>query len=194
MKFLHFCRAETVLLCMVFLSSFLALGFLQDELYEEFDCSHVVSINEKLWDEETTSPCVEKVTDGVINSEWCCCNLQSSLEFVMQLNTSDSSFTCVSILIPTGLHFIDLPVHFGNTSVQFIGLKYGSELPTIHCTYKVDVNVDRLFDLNYVFIDYTLYFEGSESVSIFNLDMLGCQFPIRLDTIARVRIANSSFQ
>ena len=179
----------------VFLACLLALSLLQD-VSSQFNCNHHVSVNIIINDKEagkwTNTFCVETVTGNT--SEWRCGSLQSALEFVLKLNTSVNSSTCISVLIPTGQHMIDSPVHLGSTSLQLIGLQNGSESPTIYCTYRIDVDLDRLFDLDYVYLDYTLYFNRSRSVGIYNLNMFGCQFPLRLDTIGTVRIANTSFQ
>lgn len=195
MWYLRLVSASTFIQHVVFLSSLLALtGSIQ-----EFNCSHQVSVqsinNEEQAGEGTATFCVEKVTGVVGNaSKWRCSSLQSALEFILKLNTSEN-YSCISVLIPSGRHVIDSPVHLGSTSVQLIGLQNGSgSSPTIYCTYKVDVDLDRQFDLSYVYLDYTLYFKRSRYVSIVNLDMFGCQFPLRLDTIGTVRIINSSFQ
>lgn len=178
----------------VLLLSWLALNLLQDGSSQEISCNHQLRV---VSDEGigTITSC-ETVSGGESNSsEWRCSSLQHALEFALQLNTSENPSTCVSVLIPPGQHVIDSPVHLGSTSVQLMGLQDSPDSPpAIHCAYRVDVDLDRLFDLSYIYIDYTLYFNHSKFVSISNVDMFGCQFSLRLDTVGTVRIANSSFQ
>ena len=126
------------------------------------------------------------------SSGWTCCSLQTGLELVGQLNaTNDSTAT---VLVPSGEHVIESPVHLGSASVELVGVGSSAGPPvSIQCTYTIDVDQEQIFNLSYVYTDYTLYFNRSKSVSISNINMRGCQFPLRLDTIGRVDISNSSF-
>ena len=123
---------------------------------------------------------------------WTCCSLQTGLELVSQLNaTNDSTAT---VLVPSGEHVIESPVYLGSTSVELVGAGSIAGPPvSIQCTYSIDVDQEQIFNLSYVYTDYTLYFNHSKSVSISNINLRGCQFPLRLDTIGRVEISNSSF-
>ena len=121
-------------------------------------------------------------------SLWFCSSLQAGLTLVQRLNETDRTF---SVLVPPGEHVIDSPVHLGSASVELVGVESTAGPPvSIQCTYNIDVDQEQIFNLSYV---YTLYFNRSKSVSISNINMRGCQFPLRLDTIGRVDISNSSF-
>ncbi len=129
-----------------------------------------------------------------VGAEWTCCNLQTALELVKQNYWSNRT---VSVLIPAGEHVLESPVHVGSTSVELVGVQSSAAslpLTNIQCTYHIEVDQNQLFNLSYVYTDYSLYFNNSKSVSISNIAMRGCQFPIRLDTIGTVEITNSSFQ
>ena len=52
----------------------------------------------------------------------------------------------------------------------------------------------RIFDPEYNYTDYTFYFNRSEVVSFEMVQFVGCPYPLRLDTVAAVRIYNSSFR
>ena len=135
-----------------------------------------------------TSTCKETGT----GSEWICTNLQAGLELAKLFNGTNST---ISVLLPPGQHVLDSPVHLGSTSMELIGLQDTSGSPvTIECTYNIAVDQDQIFNLSYVYTDYTLYFNRSKSVSISNIDMNSCQFSLRLDTIGTVKITNSLFQ
>ena len=133
-----------------------------------------------------------KETDSSGAAEWTCNNLQAGLELVNYFNDTNST---ISMLLPPGQHVLDSPVHLGNISMELIGLQDTSGSPvTIECKYNIAVDQDQIFNLSYVYTDYTLYFNHSKSVSISNINMSSCQFPLRLDTIGRVEIRNCSFQ
>ena len=135
--------------------------------------------------------CKESVSCG-IGADWTCCSLNAALELVKHYNDSNST---ISMLLPPGQHVLDSPVHLGSTSMELIGLQDTSGSPvTIVCTYNITVDQDQIFNLSYVYTDYTLYFKHSESVSISNINMNSCQFSLRLDTIGTVVIRNCSFQ
>ena len=129
-------------------------------------------------------------------TEWTCRSLQDGLRFVQQIQqqiegVSSNSF---SLLVPSGEHVIESPMHLGSASVELVGVGSTAGPPvSIQCTYSIDVDQEQIFNLSYIYTDYTLYFNRSKSVSISNINMRGCQFPLRLDTIGRVDISNSSF-
>ena len=60
--------------------------------------------------------------------------------------------------------------------------------------YTVDVIESRIFDLDYNYTDYTFYFNGSEMVTLEMVQFVGCPYPLRLDTVAAVRVHNSTFR
>ncbi len=128
------------------------------------------------------------------STKWSCLNFQTALELVKQFSWSNRT---VSVLIPAGEHVLESPVYVGSTSVELVGVQSSAAslpLTNIQCTYHIEVDQNQLFNLSYVYTDYSLYFNNSKSVSISNIAMRGCQFPIRLDTIGTVEITNSSFQ
>ena len=129
-------------------------------------------------------------------TEWTCRSLQDGFRFVQQIqqHVEGVSSNTFSLLVPSGEHVIESPVHLGSASVELVGVGSSAEPPVfIQCTYSIDVDQEQIFNLSYVYTDYTLYFNRSKSVSISNINMRGCQFPLRLDTIGRVEISNSSF-
>ncbi len=144
----------------------------------------------------SVTPC--EIRRGCLGSkngtEWTCCNLQTALELIKQNYWSNRT---VSVLIPAGEYVLESPVHVGSTSVELVGVQSSAAslpLTNIRCTYHIKVDQNQLFNLSYVYTDYSLYFNNSKSVFISNIAMRGCQFPIRLDTIGTVEINNSSFQ
>ena len=136
--------------------------------------------------------------------QWRCSDLQSALMMVVELinterqNISNSSnyntSNCVSIAVPAGDHLVTAPVHFGAASVYVFGSGERSEDVTISCNYTVDVDESRIFDLDYNYTDYTFYFNRSEVVSFEMVQFVGCPYPLRIDTVAAIRISNSTFR
>ena len=131
-----------------------------------------------------------------LKSEWQCANLQSALVMAAKISGSEFASTsdCVSIVVPAGDHLVTAPVHFGAASVHMFGSGERSEDVTISCNYTVDVDESRIFDLDYNYTDYTFYFNRSEVVSFEMVQFVGCPYPLRLDTVAAVRIHNSTFR
>ena len=134
-------------------------------------------------------------------AQWQCYDLQSALAAAVKLSSKNgmknlerSTSDCVSIAVPAGDHLVTAPVHFGAASVYMFGSGESSEDVTISCNYTVDVDESRIFDLNYTYTDYTFYFNRSEVVSFEMVQFVGCPFPLRLDTVAAVRIHNSTFR
>ena len=135
-------------------------------------------------------------TLNVPKTEWQCADLQSALVLAAQTAGSEpvSSFDCVSIAVPAGDHLVTAPVHFGAASVYMFGSGESSEDVTISCNYTVDVDESRIFEPEYNYTDYTFYFNRSEVVSFEMVQFVGCPYPLRLDTVAAVRIHNSTFR
>ena len=134
-------------------------------------------------------------------AQWQCYDLQSALIAAAELSGVESLeeskqnvSDCVSIAVPAGDHLVTAPVHFGAASVHMFGSGERSEDVTISCNYTVDVDESRIFDLDYNYTDYTFYFNRSEVVSFEMVQFVGCPFPLRLDTVAAVRIHNSTFR
>ena len=149
----------------------------------------------------TCSRADQSDSESNATAQWQCYDLQSALAAVVELsgvenleesqqNTSD----CVSIAVPAGDHLVRAPVHFGAASVHMFGSGESSEDVTISCNYTVDVDESRIFERNYSYTDYTFYFNRSEVVSFEMVQFVGCPFPLRLDTVAAVRIHNSTFR
>lgn len=136
---------------------------------------------------------------------WNCEDLQSALDVLPglvgvaplppqdQLERSNFS-DCVSLIIPTGRNIITTPVFVGNLSVQIIRSKDTLERPVITCNYHVFVDLDRLFDFSYTYINSTLYLQYSDYFLMDGVEVMGCQFPLRLDTVDTVVIQHCSFQ
>lgn len=117
-------------------------------------------------------------------------------------NSTAEPIDCVLLLLPVGEpHVITTPLFLGNLSVIFTGVPNLDSksvdstllLPTLVCDYTVDVNLERIFDPDYEYIDYVLYFNRSELVVFDNLEFYNCPYPIRLNTVNRIRITNSTF-
>ena len=140
-----------------------------------------------------------------------CGDLQSALDSLLNLSfptNSSQAEDCVSIFIPAGdTHYITAPLFLGDISVHFIGVSESEDvcnsagingtmlpLPSISCNYTVDVDLDRVFDLNYSYIDFVLYFNQSAAVSFQNIEMTNCPYPVRVNTVDRVSIRNSLFR
>ena len=110
------------------------------------------------------------------------------------------------LLIPDGeAHYITTPLFLGGISVHFVGISEtegnraglnGStlQLPSIICDYAIDVDLNRIFDLDYKYEDYVLYFNRSKAVSFRNIELVNCPYPIRLNTVDQVDIHNSLFR
>ena len=140
-------------------------------------------------------------TESNATALWQCYNLQSALAAAVKLSSKNgmknlerSTSDCVSIALPPGDHLVTAPVHFGEASVHMFGSGESSEDVTISCNYTVDVDESRIFERNYSYTDYTFYFNRSEVVSFEMVQFVGCPFPLRLDTVAAVRIHNSTFR
>ena len=151
---------------------------------------------------------------GNTSEDWVCGDLQSALDSLLNLSFSTNSSNisqaedCVSIFIPAGdTHYITAPLFLGDISVHFVGISESEDvcnsagingtklpLPSISCNYTVDVDLDRELDLEYSYIDYILYFNQSTAVSFQNIEMTGCPYPIRVNTVDRVSIHNSLFR
>ena len=123
--------------------------------------------------------------------EWRCPELQPALEVVVNGSISTD---CVSLSVPAGDHFVTEPVHFGDMNVHFLGQSDSSNGATIFCNYTLEVDESRVLDLNYSYTDYTFYFNNSQAVSFEQLQFVGCPYPIRVDTVADVKIHNSTFR
>ena len=141
-------------------------------------------------------------TDSESNGtvQWQCYDLQSALVAAVELNSNSGienlvmKRNCVSIAVPAGDHLVTGPVHFGAASVYVFGSGERSEDVSISCNYTVDVDESRIFDVDYNYTDYTFYFNRSEVVSFEMVQFVGCPYPLRLDTVAAVRIHNSTFR
>ena len=117
------------------------------------------------------------------------------------LDTGD----CVSLFLPAGEpHYITAPLFLGNLSVYFTGISQSESLgnrtsesilqrPSVICDYTVDVDLERIFEPDYEYIDYVLYFNRSKAVVFDNLEIINCPYPVRLNTVDKIIIRNSTF-
>ena len=171
------------------------------------NCAVSLTINNSAHSNSTCAP-------TNTSEDWVCGDLQSALDSLLNLSfpTNSSSILqaddCVSIFIPAGdTHYITTPLYPGDISVHFIGISESEDvcnsagingtklpLPSISCNYTVDVDLDRELDLEYSYIDYVLYFNQSTTVSFQNIEMTGCPYPVRFNTVDRVSIRNSLFR
>ena len=145
----------------------------------------------------------QRINRSENSKEWQCADLQSALESLVywfgsglanDLQAPQNTSSCISVAVPPGDHFISAPVHFNSTSVYIYGTGESSDNATIFCNYTVDVDQSRIFDPDYSYTDYTFYFNRSEMVSFENVQFVGCPYPLRLDTVATVRVHNSLFR
>ncbi len=142
-----------------------------------------------------------------------CGELQSALNFILDpefaSNSSNNSLEdCVLLMVPAGqVHYITAPLFLDDINLHFVGVSdtedlsnraglNGSklQLPSIKCDYFVDVDINRIFELDYDYFDYVLYFYRSSSVSFQNIEMSDCPYPIRVNTVEQITIHNSLFR
>lgn len=162
--------------------------------------------------------CLERVVGS-----WMCSELQGALDvlgelsqslaqdrlsdfrngsFLSLLNSPLNEVSCVSLVVPGGApHYITAPLFLGPLSVHFTGLTSNAstagssmlQLPSIVCNYTADVDQERIFDLLYSYTDYVLYFHRSGSVVFDSVEIRDCPYPIRLNTVNKIAITNSTF-
>ncbi len=139
-------------------------------------------------------------------SAWHCLNLQSALLTASRIGlnissqSGNSSGRCVTISVPPGEHYLTEPVEFGDTSIHLRG--HGEVpgsgddpcLPVIHCNYTIAVDIERLFDLSYSYVNYTMNFHRSMFFIMEGLEVRSCAYPFRMEAIEHVRITNSIFE
>ena len=133
---------------------------------------------------KTVNPTVQRFRD-----------LQSALVMIAGLEARSLSpperlEECVSVHISSGHHMITAPVDFGNTTAEFMGK--GDAI--IHCNYTVEVDLERIFDPEYFYVNFTMQFVGSEYVLFDGIGFIGCPYPLRLESVRTVAIHNSTFQ
>lgn len=166
-------------------------------------CSTTISINRTAQAESTCNQTGD--SQGMLM----CGELQSALNFIVDDFTPNNSSLedCVLLLLPDReIHYITAPLFLGHTSVHFVGVSStedlnnraglnGSrlQLPSVVCDYTVDVDLDRILELDYNYTDYVLYFNHSSSVSFQNIEMTNCPYPVRLNTVKQILIYNSLF-
>ena len=126
-------------------------------------------------------------------------DLQSALVAAVNLSLSpvgenSRQQDSVCIEVPPGDHTLSAPIHFSNASVSLFGTGEEPDDVTIVCNYSVDVNESRIYDMDYDYTDYTFYFNRSEVVSFEGVQFVDCPYPLRLDTVATVRVCNSIFR
>ena len=130
--------------------------------------------------------------------EWLCPDLQSALVIAVNLSLGPAAENseqqdCICIAVPPGDHSISAPVHFNDASVSVFGTGGQPDDVTILCNYTVDVNESRIFDLDYDYTDYTFYFNRSDIVLFENVQFVGCPYPLRIDTVATVKVCGCTF-
>ena len=115
------------------------------------------------------------------------CHLQSvnstiSLQeaIIKSVSNVDNSTICVRIELSSGEHAITsqtlFPAHI--REIEFVGI--GKSI-SLSCYY----------DLRW---DYTWYFSGQSSVTFRNIHFQNCPRPLRIDTVANVRIKDCTFR
>ena len=126
-------------------------------------------------------------------SSWRCPTLQGALHKAVNLSMtlSEEDESSVRVAIPAGRHMITAPLDFGSASVALVG---SEEATTVFCNYTVMVDPKRIFDSSYFYIDYTLNFVESGSVSFDSVEFVGCPYPLRLERVKTVAVHNSTFQ
>ena len=99
-----------------------------------------------------------------------------------QVIADDGDKNCTTLELPSGMHRIISQTYFpaNMTSVQFVGV---GEYVSVVCNYS-----------DYIMANYTWYFDHLKSVVIQNLHFEGCPRPLRLDTVAEVKIRSTSFR
>ena len=109
-------------------------------------------------------------------------NSTMSLQQALDAASSASSVECVSIDVPSGTHTLTsqtlVPGEVGDVMITGAGGEVG-----VICDYGADV-----------VSNYTWYFAGLRSVSLYGMRFESCPRPIRLDTIAAVEIQNCTFR
>ena len=142
------------------------------------DCDHAFTVNQQLQDTEC-------------NADGTCGSLQAAVNSTLLMSANTTSRSCISIIIPNGRHFITEPAFFrSDLDVHFLGS--GDDI-TLLCSYSTPpllVPFSSPSDPR----DFTWYFNQSGSVSFENLNFEGCPYPIRLDTVATLRISDCSFR
>ena len=168
------------------------------------ECSNdYISVILQVSSSVSTTGCSEINSNGT--EQWECSDLQAAMEAigaVAQVGRSifgsgstasllGLSPDCAVLVVPSGVHYITAPVYFGNTSVHLIGT---NDTSTIHCNYSLDVNKERVFEPDYEYPDYVMYFNRSASVGFEGVEFIGCPYPFRVDTVSRVSVENSRFR
>ncbi len=177
----------------------LLLDWANGEALAYSNCSTAISIK------RTESGCSQSDGRGMV----VCGELQSALSFIVNTtsNNSSSPEDCVLLLIPEGeAHYITAPMFLDGINVHFLGVSEtedlsnrsglngsGLQLPSVVCDYSIQVDLDKIFDLSYIYTDYVLYFNYSTSISFENIEMMNCPYPIRLDTVEQIIVHNSLF-
>lgn len=138
-------------------------------------------------------------TNVTVAVQWQCPDLQSALTKAVNLSSGYTAEiperqNCVAIAVPPGDHLLKAPIYFNVSRVHIYGSGEKSQNSSIFCNYSVNVNLTRIFDPDYVYTDYTFYFNNSEMVSFENVQLVGCPYPLRLDSIVIVRVHNSIFR
>ena len=166
------------------------------------NCAMVLSVAEGTAVATSSEGCEREPSATDLPLTWTCDDLQSALDALPGLvgvapmpSQEGSNFSdCVSVIVPTGRHIVTNPVFVGNLSVQIIGNNDTNNRPIVACNYHVPVDLDRLFDFTYTYVNSTLYFQYSDYFLMDGLEVMGCQFPLRLDTVGRVVIQHCIFQ
>ena len=109
-----------------------------------------------------------------------CSDLQRALEVVAN-KTRGSEGDCVEVSVPRGQHYITSQLFFGIEEVHIVGA--GSTSTFLVCDYQPESN-----------LDYTWYFNWTQSVVLQDISLLNCLRPLRLDTLSNLEVSNCSFK
>ena len=133
------------------------------------------------------------VTDGLEqsrNTEQCdlhnqtCTSLQAAINFVISGN---HTFTERAIVCLQGnsIEYITNKTNFGNTDLLVVGTRPVS----VECAYHSNITQDVAGSA-----DFTWYFNQSDTVTLVNVHLRKCPYPIRIAGVRTVLIQKCSFR
>lgn len=109
-----------------------------------------------------------------------CGSLPRALEAIAESNL-DSRTDCIELSLPRGQYFITDQLYFNTHALHLVG--EGVRLTSLVCDYQANSS-----------LDYTWYFNWTQSVVLERISILDCPWPLRLDTVFSLEISNCSFR
>lgn len=109
-----------------------------------------------------------------------CGSLQRALEAIAE-STLDSGTDCIELSIPRGQYLITGQLFFKAHALHIVG--EGAGLTSLVCDYQANSP-----------LDYTWYFNWTQSIVLERISVLNCPLPLRLDTVSNLEISNCSFR